>query len=763
MENPFVLPKEAYKRDLDLLKGYFRQNVLFLQRMTSQSEKRCLDFLKKTLSRGGKFPLCDPAMLVLKQESPGNRVRDEITLLSYVKIVTDTQRILSPSMVCYENPKVLKSPSAKFVESGIAGRKKAKTEMFYAKVAGDEVLELIKDAEQNAKKIAINSLSGMHGFSGNILYIKSGHSSLTSMCRSATGYANAANEKLLAGSRHYHSPKVAVANMLALITSEDHVEFQKTMDECNFVYPSVQQTADCIKRSTDLYWRNDTHFGKIVALIEKLTPLERAIVVYTGDLYHITQLNSEYVRTFMDKVINYVPADDNRVIEDGYAELTSNKVDGDTKVLATYLLAERARGENFDSLKAKGEFDTLTDIAKTAFNIQEVMQEYFSFIRTFLTPNLLSPTVASIRGILRRVVLASDTDSTIFTTQEWVTWYTGNDSRTREGDGIWYITTYIACQCIVHVLAKLSANMGVITEDLHLLSMKNEYAFPVFTLTSRAKHYYAFMSAREGNVFKEYDMEIKGVALRGSAVPPAIIKAAKGMMKEVMTRADENRQFTLEELYLIVWKLEQDIYTSIKKGEHRYLKSAQIQESYTNMNKENPFLEKTNYRHYHFWETVFAPKYGNVESPPFSVIRVPLAINNKTDMQAWFKHADKCDVDMGARLRDYCARAGRDKIGTLMLPLSILSGIGMPEEVMEMIDIRRLTYQILESFYMILESLGIFQVDSKYVRLISDIYTPSGEVNLQPEPNDENSLLEVEEDDDIFDNEDESEDWLDGY
>lgn len=55
MENPFVLPKEAYKRDLDLLKGYFKQNVFFLHRMTGQPEDSCLKFLRKTLSRNGGF------------------------------------------------------------------------------------------------------------------------------------------------------------------------------------------------------------------------------------------------------------------------------------------------------------------------------------------------------------------------------------------------------------------------------------------------------------------------------------------------------------------------------------------------------------------------------------------------------------------------------------------------------------------------------------------------------------------------------------
>jgi len=756
MENPFVLPKAEYRRDLDLLKGYFNQNSLYLQRMTGQSPDKCLQFLKKTLSRGGAFPLRDPNMLVLKQESPGNRVRDEMTLLNYVRTVTDTNRILSPSMVCYENPNVLKSPSAKFVESGIAGRKKAKNEMFYAKVAGNDVLEKIKDAEQNAKKIAINSLSGMHGFSGNILFVKSGHSSLTSMCRSATGYGNANNEKLLAGSRHYWSPVIALSNMLALIDSQPHAVFQKAMDECGFVYPTVEQTAECIRRSTDLYWRNAGSFQKIIDFIARLSPLERAIVVYTGDLYHIAQYNDAYVRGFMDQIIKYSPDADSTAVEDPYAFLTGKSVDDDTKVLATYLNAEQTLGENFDSLKDKGRVDVLRNVARTAINIQNVMQQYFTFIRVFLTPVQLCPTVANIKGILRRVVLASDTDSTIFTTQDWVAWYTQNENRTKEGDGIWYTTTYIACQCIVHVLAKLSANMGVIQEDLHRLTMKNEYAFPVFTLTSRAKHYYAFMSAREGNVYKDYDMEIKGVALRSSTVPPSIIKAAKAMMKEVMTRADENRQFSLEELYMKVWQHEQEIYNSIKKGEHKYLKSAQIQESYPNMSKDDPFKEKTNYRHYHFWQEVFAPKYGNVEAPPFSVIKVPLAINNKTDMQNWIKQIDGIDPEFAARLRDYCAKSGRDEIRTLMLPFSILAGIGMPEEVMIMINVRRLTYEILESFYMILESLGVFQVDSKYVRLISDIYTPSGEVNLQPEPSDANSTLgdDDDDDDDLFEDDD---------
>lgn len=733
MENPFVLSKPDYKRNLDLLSGYFRQNTLFLAMMTGQPKEKCLNFIRRQVSRTGKFPLKDPNMLILRKESPGNRVKDEVTFTRYVKEVVDTNRILSPSMVCYERPEVLKSPSAKFVEAGIAGRKKAKNEMFRAKVAGDKVLEHIKNAEQNAKKISINSLSGMHGFSGNILYVKSGHSSLTSMCRTATGYGNANNERLLAGSRHYWSVDIALANMLNLIDTQPEEEFAAAIEHCGLVYPSHQQTVECIKRSTDMYWRNAKQFAKLEDFIAKMSPVQRAIVTYTGDLYHITKFNDDFVRGWMDKLIKYDPREDQTQFDDVNGYLS--KADGEAVTLAIYLNSEITRGTNLEKMIEAKMSETLLLVARTTANILAVMNEYFEFIRVLLTPKSLPPTVANIKGILRRVVLASDTDSTIFTTQDWVEWYTGDYSRSKEGDGIWFTTTYIACQCIVHVLAMFSANMGVSPADLHRLAMKNEYAFPVFALTSRAKHYYAFMSHREGSVYAEYDMEIKGVALRSSAVPIAVIERAKDLMKEVLTTADESRQFSLNYLYHVVWEYEQDIYNSIKNGEHKYLKSGQIQETYAN-------LETSNYRHYVMWNEVFGPKYGMVDAPPYSIIKVPLRIRNKTDMKEWMDYIDTLDKDFGARLAKHCLDKGRDKISTLLLPFQILSGIGMPPEVMEFIDIRRLTYEILESFYMILESVGVFQVDSNYVRLISDIYTPPNEVNLVPGPTDQNSIIE---------------------
>lgn len=719
--NPFVLPANEYKRNLDIVKAYLDQNSFFLHRMSGRPLDTCRQFIGKQVRSGGKFPLKNPPVLALKQVSPGNRERVDETFMGYIKEVIDTNRILSPSMVCYERPETIKSTSAAFIEGGINGRKAAKKEMFVAKQRGDHVLEYIKNCEQNAKKIAINAVSGMHGFSGNILYVKSGHSSLTSMCRTATGYGNANNEKLITGSRHYWSPDIALSNILAIVTNTDYDLLRSAMEHYQIQYPTVDNTMACIERSTSLYWRNPVELNKLREFVSKLEPLERAAFVYSGDLYHLMVLNDSLIRGFMDRLIRFTHRDVENPTK------VYDALDDDTRALVNYLNADL-----FDTfIDEKGKVQTktakyfelhephkLVQLASTALNTKEVLADYTLFIKAFLVPKILPPTVANIKSIVRRTALASDTDSTIFTTQEWVKWYTGTYNRTKEGDGVWYVMTYIATQCIIHVLAQFSANMGVSPGDLHRLSMKNEYAFPVFALTSRAKHYFAFMSAREGNVFHEYEMEIKGVALRSSIVPIHVIKRAKELMEEILHAVDRGEQFSVYKWYHEIWTYEQDIKESIARSEPKYLKSGQIKESYKNM-------ETSVYQQYVLWEQVFAPKYGNTPPPPYSAIKVPLDINNKTDMRNWI--ASIKDRELAGRLVKFLESKNKEVLTTLWLPAGLMTGKGMPEEILLAVNTRKLTYEILESFYMLLEVLGLYHVDSKYRRLISDIYNPNDE------------------------------------
>lgn len=724
--NPFVLPAQQYKRNLNIVRAYVEQNALYLHKETGEPYDDCVQFVQSQIKSGGQFPIKDPQVLSLEQVSPGNRQQVERTFLGYVGDAMDKNWIISPSMVCYERPEVNKSTSAAFIEGGIKERKKAKKEQFEARNRGDEVLEYIKDCEQNAKKIGINSVSGMHGFSGNILYVKSGHSSLTSMCRTATGYGNANNEKFISGSRHYYHVDIVIANILNIIKHTDFDALDKVMHDYHIYYPTVEQTMECVTHSTSLYGMGQEDLAQIHSLVSKLTDLERSAFVYSGDLYHLAKYNDAMVRTFMDLIID---GQEGIVVED--AKATYDSLDDDTKSLVNYLNAPL-----FDTfLDDEGKTQTKTpkyflqhemwkyeQLAKTAANVKKVLVDYTPLIKVLWVPMHMPPSVANIKGIIRRTALASDTDSTIFTTQEWVKWYTGDYKRTRKGDGIWYTMTYLTTQCIIHVLAQFSANMGVAAEDIHRLSMKNEYAFPVFALTSRAKHYFAYMSAREGNVYPEYDSEIKGVALRSSIVPVHVIKRAKALMMEIMSTADKGEQLDLGYVYSVIWEFENDIIQSIAKGEARYLKTGQVKEKYKNM-------ESSPYQHYLMWEEVFAPKYGSTPPPPYSVIKVPLEINNRTDMTNWLNAMD--DQQLAERMKKWMEARGKTQVSTLLLPSMVLGRAGMPKEVMLAINTRKLTYEILESFYMLLETLGIFQIDSGMCRLVSDIYTPPDQKSIQ--------------------------------
>ena len=151
MQNPFLLQPTEYKRDYNLPGAYVEQMVALLVAQTGDSVAECRSFVLNNMRPGGKFPIQDPPLLSLVQESPGNRRKQNNTFLGYVGDVVTSGRIMSPSMTVYERPEVKESISALYVTHGINSRGKAKKEMLIAGNMGNQVLKDIKNAEQNTE------------------------------------------------------------------------------------------------------------------------------------------------------------------------------------------------------------------------------------------------------------------------------------------------------------------------------------------------------------------------------------------------------------------------------------------------------------------------------------------------------------------------------------------------------------------------------------------------------------------------------------
>ena len=149
----------------------------------------------------------------------------------------------------------------------------------------------------------MDSLSGMHASPSTVGYNKSSHSSLTSLCRCATSYANSSNEKFLGGMRHYYAPTIIYNHLLTSMRSCNHELIEKVITDFNLHYPTTDEVMDLIRVSANNYWRNEDELVKIRNFVDKMTPAEKAGFAYVGDFYHFDKYNTELPQKISDLII----------------------------------------------------------------------------------------------------------------------------------------------------------------------------------------------------------------------------------------------------------------------------------------------------------------------------------------------------------------------------------------------------------------------------------------------------------------------------
>lgn len=702
--NPFLKDLDSYQRDYNLLNNAKDQITKYLSTMLDIPSDQAREFVERKMREtGSKFEFKDPPMERLFKVARGTREQQVVGFFEYIDEAVNQDLIMSPSMVTYLPAHVKKSTTAVWLDGNIQLRKEAKNAMFVLKQAGDDLGSQLKNYEQNSKKIRINSVSGMRGFKGNPLYMSTGHSTLTSTCRAAAGYGNATIERFITGARHYHTPEIVKANILTVINVKDPDSYSNVIDKYGLVYPTVEQAMEVVTSSTDMYFRNEKELAEIEELLSKLTPLDRALFCYSGDFYHITKFNDGFARKFVsDMIVSDLSSVGDIDPDEAVASLNKTNVS-----YVNSLRADVMAGATHKDVKANNPEGWLK-LAQTAKAVQSTLEVYSDFINHFFAVEHLPPTVASIRSIQRKAALTADTDSSIFTTQWWVRWFTGTLNRTEKGDAVWYLITFMGCECIAHSLAMLSANMNVARTAIFRLSMKNEYGFPQFAITSAAKHYYSNMSIREGNVFSKMELDTKGVGLRGSEYPQITLDRTDALMTEVLGKINDGILIDEVELLERISGWEKEVAQSIMAGEYNHFKSSNI----------NPGT--INEIYYEFWEEVLAPKYNTAGPLPVPTVNLNLTLNNKTAVKNFIDTLKEKDPAMADRFSRWMIKKGRNNLESTRFPVMNLAETGVPVEFRDVIDIRKIVYQVNKPFYMILETLGLNIVDEDYHQLVTD-------------------------------------------
>lgn len=724
--NPFVKEPAHYKREMDIIGGYVDASAHFLHARHPQfSLEYCTTYVKDQMKQGGTNELKDPRVMFISQRKRGQRKKEFGTLTGLLgEIINDQNLIMSPAMIAYQRPEVVKSLLSEFLFGNVRKRKDYKDLKFKYEQEGNNTLKTFYDILQTSVKELNNSLSGAGVSKFNAIYCKSSHLSLTSGCRTATSYANASNERFIAGNRHYHKYNVVLQELSNAALYGPHKEITMVLDRYGIKYPSEEEVFECITKSSRKYWVDDAHEDFIKSYIKTMTPAARAAFVYTGDAYHLSKFNPGFVESLFEE---FTSVDREYGEEEIVQEDILKQLDGDKVVTISLFKSDLMVGRKFKELKEQHPVQ-YKQINTTAYNFELLIHKHADLIDALWRPRYLISSIGKFRSIVREAVLASDTDSTIFSTMYWTHKVTGAYDFSKASYNVGYLVVYFASQIVANALSLLCANMGIGVEQLNMLQMKNEYYFPVFALTNISKHYFALRSAQEGVIkmkqnketgewYQAPELEMKGVHLISSkASIKFMVDFQDYIEKHILASIMQDKELSWIDIMGQPIKEELKIRHNIRTGNIDYYSREQIRDPGDYKQGE----DNSNYFQYLMWREVFAPKYGDVDNPPFYAMKIPVDLNKPRKVKRWIDNME--DRDLAKRLANFLESKEKGQFTSILIPLQIVQIQGLPKELLEVVDEHRAVNQIMTPYYIALQTFGMYVGNSKYTRLLTDNY-----------------------------------------
>lgn len=706
-----------YRRNFDFVGLYLDQNVTYAKLQNPNLDETAYrEWMKQNMKKDGQFPLFNPRMLMNIKNKVNDRERKVTTMLDYLKTVTTHDLKFVPTFTTYMPESRKESVEANFLQIGMKNRSIEKKNKFKAKERGDYIMMDFHDNMQLMLKILNNSSSGAKATEGTILYNQTGHSTLTSICRSTTSFANTTNEKFLGGYRHYFNNDAVVNNILAILTFCDEEKTKSVMDKYHLHYVTPDELKWAVKRSTDLYWVSPKYLERLNDLIDKMTPLQCSMYLYNSDLYMLREFNEPFVREMFKRLIDCTTLDPLPLEE---AKSWCAIMDSDLAALVAVYAAELCNGKGVHT--AMDEYpEIIPMVGAIVKNTIDTFEYYRDLIEIFWVTEIMPFESAKVPEMMRGVVLGSDTDSSLFSLDtHWVKWYfdevVHNDASMR----LVATAVYMTSQHIAHILGMMTGILNIIDDKKPLIAMKNEFLFSSFTTTSAGKHYFAKKDAQEGIMIARDRMEteIKGVRLKHSKVPAHITQGFHAKLDEIMNTIEADKKVSLREMVTEVAKIEHFVYDSIRQGSGEFLQRGQVKV------KEAYRVEDSIYkRGYELWEEVFADKYGHTVEPPYGALKVSIGADTRKKFDTWVNTFQ--DKALAERLLNWVDERNNGRhLTTFYIPEAVVRSHGVPKELISGMQPRKLVFQITTPYYLLLESFGYFVQNDKLTRLCSDELT----------------------------------------
>lgn len=673
---------------------YIKQATTFLKKkFPNDSEEKIKDFIIKEI----KSKSVNPTTTFWYKQDNGDMIKRELPLTDYIKESLISGDVIVPSFTTYYHPSKQKSIHAEFMAHNTKKRSIYKKAAFKAKQDGDMDQFMYNDVMQKTMKIFNNSLSGAYASKSTVLRNPSAHYTLTSITRCVSSIGNAITESLVYGNKHFKTSDVVMSYITAIVTNVKRDSVEYCISKYKLYVPKPEEVMNSILYSSKWYWHDTEVEDNILNYLRTLDDVERVSVMYTNDLWNLKNCNESLVKEMIDKLSCKV----NNITDD--PEVMVNYPE-DLEILTKLICFEEVKGKNINYAELKGKPLGYT-LLSTAKHLRDTFDYYGKLFETFLFTEILPPTIAYIKYMFRDCIVLSDTDSTCGTYSNWIDWYFGHPEFSNKNIPIAGIIMTLNSRAIDKALTQLSMNMNISEDRLNILKMKNEFYWSTFTVANMNKHYFANTAVQEGNVFKEPEREMKGVHLIASASNQVITKKVHKMIDEINQTLSNNKKISVIKYIDKVRELEDEIEKLIDEGNIDIFKKMAIKEpaAYKNDLIQSPYF------HYMLWDTVFSSKYGSSGNPPYQVIKVPTTLDSTKKINSYVESIS--DPSIQIKFSNFLKDNVKNAIGTIMLPITVVSGKGIPKELLPIINKKRIILDNLKSAYIVLETLGMFMKD----------------------------------------------------
>ena len=696
MDDVFRRPLADYKVYLSPSKQYIKQATNYISKRTGCDIATARKKLKQIIKSSD---VKNPQVTYRVRKDNGDRVESKSTLTEYLAETLSKDQIMVPSLTTYDQPKARKSIHGEFMTSNIKLRNIDKKKAHAAYQMKDMVKANHYNVLQGIRKIFNNSLSGTYASKSTLFCNKSAHYTLTSLTRCVASIGNAVTESIVAGNKHFRTPDTVYNYITAVISTVNLPNVHTAIKRLGLVVPSPQDVLAMIKYSSDLYWESDAVDKDVLDYLSKLTDAELASVMYVNDLYHLKKHNEVFVKTLLDNLSKRVTTGCGNPLN------TLSSATYGVKNLTHHICMEDIRGKDIKYNELKGT-DLLMTLGSTAKNIQDTLQKYRLLFKAFFTTDVLPIGIAHVKSMYRDSIVLSDTDSTCGAYDMWVDWRYGGEKFSPKTVALAAAVMTINTEAIDHNIKVFAKNNNVPIDHMDVLIMKNEYFWSVFCAANVSKHYFANTIIREGSVFNNPSMVLKGAHLIASSIDKDIVGAAHDLMGEVLHAAENNIELDPHELLTRVADYERSILDSLSKGELTFLK----------LDKVKPFkayksdvVGATPYFHHLLWMKCFADDYGNPGEPEYMMLKIPTTLETKKSLTTFISNIE--DVSLRDNLQSIISEHKKTVLGTFRVPLVIATGNKCPQVLLDALDSKRVVRDNMNIFYLVLETLGVFRKD----------------------------------------------------